>query len=268
MYNDKYRREYLELADLKGLDKTELLEIYNNNFNDINNFVFVLVGDFDKEKVIKYAARYLGSIKSSNRANTKAIDRGIKLSKSYGKKDGYGDVEDRSTVSIKFDKDAKHLENGGYISALAGSIISIRLREKIREDKSGVYSSNVMVSYSDFPEDKFVGGISFTTDPKKRDDIIKESLQVIDNIVKDGITESELKTAKTQYGLQMNTASQSNNFWADNLATTIISNDDLLSFDELMKIINSITVTDVNKFLKEYMDDINTFITVYNPEKK
>ena len=268
MYNDKYRREYLELADLKGLDKTELLEIYNNNFNDINNFVFVLVGDFDKEKVIKYAARYLGSIKSSNRANTKAIDRGIKLSKSYGKKDGYGDVEDRSTVSIKFDKDAKHLENGGYISALAGSIISIRLREKIREDKSGVYSSNVMVSYSDFPEDKFVGGISFTTDPKKRDDIIKESLQVIDNIVKDGITESELKTAKTQYGLQMNTASQSNNFWADNLATTIISNDDLLSLDELMKIINSITVTDVNKFLKEYMDDINTFITVYNPEKK
>ncbi len=268
MYNDKYRREYLEVADLKGLDKSELLEIYNNNFNDISNFIFVLVGDFDRDKVIGYAKRYLGSIPNSNKVHTKAVDRGVKLTKSYGKKDGYGDVEDRSTVSIKFDKDAEYLENGGYISALAGSIISIRLRERIREDKSGVYSSNVMISYSDFPEDRFVGGISFTTDPKKRDDIIQESLMVIENIVKDGITESELKTSKMQYNLQMGTASQSNNFWAGNLANTIISDDDILSEDELMEIINSITVSDINKFLKEYMDDINTFITVYNPEKK
>ena len=126
----------------------------------------------------------------------------------------------------------------------------------------------MMISYSDFPEDKFIGGISFTTDPKKRDDIIKESLLVIDNIVKGGITESELKTAKTQYGLQMDTASQSNSFWATNLSNAIISGDDILSQDELMMIINSITVKDINKFLKEYMDDINTFITVYNPEKK
>ncbi len=268
MYNDKYRREYLKLTDLKGLDKSELLELYNRNFNDINNFVFVLVGDFDKDKVVEYASRYLGSIKSSDRGNTKAIDRGVKLSKNYGKKDGYGDVEDRSTVSIMFDKDAEYLKNGGYISALAGSIISIRLREKIRENMSGVYSSNVMVSYSDFPDAKFVGGISFTTDPKKRDIIIKESLLVIDNIVKDGITESELKTAKTQYSLKMNTVNQTNSFWADNLANTIISDDDLLSLDELMNIINAITVTDINKFLKEYMGDVNTFITVYNPEKK
>ncbi len=266
MYNDNYRREYLLETDLVGLKKNDLLEIYNKNFRDISNYKFVVVGDVNKEDVIKYAEKYIASFPSSNKkASTKF--RNVDLVAKKGKSVGYGDVEDKATVMMMFDKDIDYIKNGEYISTLVRRIISKKLREKIREDKSGVYSSNVMIRYSDFPEDMLFARISFTTSSSKKDDIIKETTLVFNDIIKNGVTEKDLEIAKAQQVLQLDQASQNNKFWATSIASNLIEEDTVVSADEMIDIIETITIDDINKFITKSMSDMRSYITIYNKEK-
>ncbi len=266
MYNDNYRREYLLDTDIVDLKSSDLVEIFNRNFRDINNFIFVVVGDINKEEVIKYAEKYIASLPSSNKKSSTQA-RNVDLVAKEGISTGYGDVEDKATVMMMFDKDIDYINNGEYISTLARRIISIKLRERIREDKSGVYSSNVMIRYSDFPENMLFARISFTTSSSKKDDIIDETLLVFNNIIKNGVTENDLEIAKTQQILQIDQASQNNKFWTNSIASSLIEEDTILSADEMIDIIKSITIEDINKFITKSMSDMRRYITVYDKEK-
>ncbi len=266
MYNDNYRREYLLDTDLVDLKKSDLLEIYNKNFRDIGNYKFVVVGDVNKEEVVKYAEKYIASLPSSSKkSSTKFLN--VDLVAKRGKSVGYGDVLDKATVMMIFDKDIDYIKNGEYISALVRRIISKKLREKIREDMSGVYSSNVMIRYTDFPEDSLFARISFTTSSSKRDDIIKETTLVFNNIIKHGVTKQDLEIAKSQQILQLDQASQNNKFWATSIASNLIEEDTVLSADEMIDIIEKITIDDINKFITKSMSDMRSYITIYDKGK-
>ncbi|MCD8491385.1 MAG: hypothetical protein LRY51_05540 [Geovibrio sp.] len=51
--------------------------------------------------------RYLGGLPAVN-VRAEAVDRGIRLKDKYGTAEGFGDVENRSTVMIRFDKDVEY----------------------------------------------------------------------------------------------------------------------------------------------------------------
>ena len=43
---------------------------------------------------------------------------------------------------------------------------------------------------------------------------------------------------------------------------------DIYSLEEINSIIDNLTVSDVNKFIKESLSGADTFISIFNPEKK
>lgn len=267
MLNDNYRRGYLLEADLPGITPEKLMKIYKAYFSDINNFIFVISGDVDREKTAELGRRYLGGLPAVN-VRAEAVDRGIRLKDKYGTAEGFGDVENRSTVMIRFDKDVEYTANGRYSTSLLRRVLNQRMRENIREDMGGVYSVSAFISYSDYPETVFSGRVSFTCDPARRDGIIEEVLRIINDIAENGITSKELETAKNQQNVQYDASGEDNRFWAGTIVFDFIRDEPVLSVGELKEIVNGISLESVNAFAAEYMKDMRIFAASYNPEAK
>ncbi|QAR33779.1 insulinase family protein [Geovibrio thiophilus] len=267
MFNDKYRRGYLLEADLPNITPDKLMKLYNDYFSGINNFIFVISGDVDREKTAELGRKYLGGLPAV-KEKAEAVDRGLRLKESFASAEGFGDVENRSTVMIRFDKDVEYTANGKHYVSVIRRVLNQRMRENIREDMGGVYSVSASISYSDYPETVFSGRVSFTCDPARRDDIIKEVIKTIKDIAENGITEKELETAKSQQSVQYDSAGEENRFWVNNIVFDFIRGEPVLSVAETKEIINGLNLKDINSFAVEYMNDMRIFVASYNPEAK
>jgi zinc protease len=267
MLNDNYRRTHLIESDLEKVTSEKLLSLYKKNFTDINNFIFVISGDVDADKAAELGRIYLGGLPSSGK-ESKALNREVKLRNKFGRASGYGDVENRSTVLVRFDNDIEKIEQGEYYSIVLRRILNQKLRESVREDMGGVYSVSTALGYTDFPATNFSGRVSFTCDPARQDEIIDEVLRVIKYVTENGVTEKELAIAKNQHSVQLDSAAEQNRYWIGDISNMLIKGEDVLSIEEKKEILNSLTLENVNKYSKEFLKDMRVFVAVYNPEVK
>jgi zinc protease len=266
MNNNKYRRSYLLSSDLPGITPEKLLNLYTTNFEDAGNFAFVISGDFDIQTVIELGRIYLGSLPAPKEKSV-AVNRGVTLAKPSGVSQGYGDMENKSTVQIRFDKDIMPLENGEYIIPLVRRVLDQRIRENIREDKGGAYSVSVSLSYGEYPEAKFSGSVYFTCDPRRKEELVKEIHAILENFAEKGITEDELSVAKTQHNAQYDSAKDVNAFWTNLVSYNLVLDEEILSVDELKEIISSVTLPDAENAVAVLMRDMRIYTAVFNPEE-
>lgn len=267
MMNGNYRRAYLLESDLPDITPAKLLELYEKHFTDIDNFIFVLSGDVDRDRAVELGRIYLGGLPAGG-TEAKSVDRGVRLKDKFGRASGYGDIENKATVLIRFDKDIEQVDGGEYYTVILRRILNQRLRESIREDMGGVYSVSAAIGYSDFPETAFSGRVSFTCDPARKDEIIAEALRVIKDITENGVTEQELAVAKNQQGVQLDSAAEQNWYWVGDISNKLIEDKAVLSAAEKKEIVNSLKLEDLNRHSKEFLEDMRIFIAVYNPEVK
>ncbi len=86
-------------------------------------------------------------------------------------------------------------ENRVHLDAV-GRILTTRLLEVIREDKSSVYSIGASPSTSKYPEQEYTISIYYGTAPKKLDELKKAVFDEIKDFAKNGPTAEELNKAK------------------------------------------------------------------------
>lgn len=266
MNNSAYRRQYITSQDLPALKPDRLLNIYESGFMDAAGWVFVVSGDVDTGQVIELGRVYLGGLKAEGHPAAK--DRGVRLREKTAGVQGYGDVENRSTVTIRFENDAEYYKNGQYAAALLRRVLNQRLRENIREDMGGAYSVSFSIGYTDYPSYRFSGRVSLTCDPARKDEIIARIMQVLNDAAAKGVTADELNVAKTLHYAQLDTVSKQNDYWANNISYYLVKGEPLQSVDEVKSIIGGLTLEDINTFARTYMTDINVFTMVFNPEQK
>lgn len=265
IYNDNYRRGYLLSTDLDSITVDDAMKIYEDNYLDINNYTMVIVGDVDVEQVAELGAKYLASIKSDKPAQD-IVDTGIRFKSKKGSYEEAGQVSNKSSVNLYMEGKDKVIEDGEHTVALARRIISQRLRERIREEMGGVYGISTRLAYFEFPEVTRFVSISFTCDPERKGEILKEINIILDKVTKDGVTQKELDTAKSQQDVTYDTVIEQNRFWVNRISSAMTDGDDILSVDESKAIYQKVTVAELNKFIKEYMDGLSVFTAVFNPE--
>lgn len=264
MYNDAYRRTYLIKDDISKITQKNLMKIYKDNYLDINNFVFVISTDMNPNKVIELAEKYISGIKPLNKKSfTK--DRNLQLKK--GKADGYGDVENRSEVSIFLDKQVKEYKDAAYKMYPVRNTLRTRLREVVREELGGVYSIGVILKYSDYPSDDFLGKISFTCDPERKEEIIKKTYAILNEFIEKGITNQELEASRKAQIHAFESAEKDNRFWANNISMDIMKGEKINSINDLKNIAEYYKLDEINKLIKDTLKGYDTFIWTYNKGK-
>ncbi len=227
--------------------KKELEEFYDKYIKN-GEVAYFIGGDFDLELVTK-------NLESIN-CNRKPIPLNRKKLPVFSSKKELIDTRkgEQNYISLVSRIQVSENKKEDVASSVASVIFGIgptsRLFKKLRVEKGWVYDiSGSMYSNCEY------GSIMINTNCKVKDSraVISEIKSELEKFYKDGVTEKELSLAKKSMLRNIKFGSQTMGWWVDNSIDTLISDSDYILVDELILIINSITINDINSFLKKYL---------------
>ena len=223
---------------------SEKIKKYYNKYYNPSNMVLSISGDYETSYVFDLSEKYLGDFQ---REATTILRESIvpkNLNKFYEKRK----LEQVNFVigSDGITKDLTQNISMSLFNSIFGSSMSSRLFQKIREDKGLCYSIN---SFSSSYSDCGIFSISCGTSKKNFETSIESILEEIKLMLENGITENELKDAKSnQKGSMSISYEQPDNKMTDISIQEIYYNT-YYSLEERMKMIDNITLADINHLI-------------------
>lgn len=192
-YGDHPRRQALpEMSDLETLDLDRLYEIYQDRFADAGDFTFIFVGNFTPEGIRPLLRQYLGSLPTEGRwekwkdVNAELVDGRVEKTWVRG-------AAPKALVEMVYHGDFTYTAENRYAFTSLGSLLRIKLREAMREDKGGVYGVTVRSNAGQFPKPTYSITISFNAEPEEVDDLIATAKAEIKKIMANGAEETDIK---------------------------------------------------------------------------
>jgi zinc protease len=253
---------------LKEADFSRINQINRERFSDASDFKFFFVGKIDTTALKGLVLKYLASVPSENRhENWK--DMGIDEPKGIVDK------------TVSKGQDAKSMQylvfHGGFdynrrnillINAVA-KILTTRLLEVIREDKSSVYYIGADPRIDKYPKPEYNLSIYYGADPSKLAELKESVFAQIKDFAEKGPSPDDLQKAKEKLLRERETNLRENKYWLNILSSTYLnSNADFSGFNDYEKIVNSFTVEDLKSAFSKWFDFGNYYGVALKPEEK
>ncbi len=264
-YNNDKRFLPYDKKDIESLDKNKMMEIYKDRFSDINNFMFIVVGDIQKDELKKHITKYLGNLPTKNRDETYNF-RGNKQVQGKHEFIRYLNNENISDISLSYIKEAPYSTLESIKLTAFTDVLKTKLRELIREEKSGVYGIRVSSSFIRVPYEHAALDITFSCDPQRKDELVKYINEAIKDIQTNLVDQKYVDTFIKKRLVNLKEAKKRGRFWISQLRTHYYHGDDLNRIDNFDKIISSIDPKTIKDTANKYLDTKNIFYTELNPK--
>ena len=152
-------------------------------------------------------------------------------------------------------------------AATLSEILNIRLRESIREDKSGTYGVGGRVSLTNMPRPTFTTMVQFGCNPDRSEELVQACIDVFDKLRKEPPTADEMKKAKELHRRNREIGLKENGYWLSSIEQYLKNGEDLALIMDFEKRLDALTADDVFNAAKKYLDisTMKTFIAM--PEK-
>ncbi len=220
LYQDHPRRQPLTKETLKTIDVQRALAVYRERFADASGFTFVLVGSFDLPTLRPLVERYLGGLPALNR-NENYRDIGVRPpARKVDVRVAKGS-EPKAAVSLVFSGETTFsLLESHQINTLA-EILSLKLRDLLREDRGQTYDVSADASISPRPVPTYSFSVSFGCAPENVDSLLATVFAEIRKLRQKGPEPEALaKVAETQLR-ERQSAMRENGFWLRTLANSV-----------------------------------------------
>jgi len=264
LYKNNLRRRPVDPDELKKIDLGRAFDFYKDRFADVNGFTFVIVGAVDLAKLKPLVETYLASLPSHGRKD-KEKDLGIRKVAGVVKQEWKLGEAPKATVQLDFHGDESWSRDKDRDMFILGQVLSIKLREVMREDMSGVYGVGAHGSIARSPHQERSFVIQFGCDPKRVDELIGAAFTEIGKIQKDGIGQDYLDKVKETFLRERETQLRNNRFWAGWLATSYRYGDDPTIILDTAPFVARMTSDNVKAAAKKYLDAKQYFQAVRVP---
>jgi zinc protease len=266
-FQNNLRRRLPTKEDLEKISTATMSQVYRERYGDANGNVFVLVGDFELEKTIELAGRYLGNLPTQQRKETYR-DLGIRMRNGQMDTVLQGGMAPKVYVELTYHGRMATDTRSRYVFNALMSALQISLRENLREEESGVYSLNLTGSPEVLPDSTFRLNLTFNTEPNRWKELIDKALQVFERFKVVGPDLPLLEKIKSTQWQNRLKAEQENSFWLIQLLTRYKENRGLdgLRQDRYKELIDSLKTQDLMDAAKRYLSGENRMILVLKPE--
>jgi zinc protease len=235
LYGDTLRRGPLPLEQIEQFDSERALAIYRDRFGDMSDFTFTFVGNADEAEIRRLAQRYLGALPGGGRQ-----ENGRDVAPMQ-----WSDVVELTVVRGQEEQSLVQLVFAGPISVTQQSevqmealeaLLTIRLRDDLREARSGIYTPFVSSSLSIVPTPQYEMWVEFGADPNRVDELVGALFDQIADLQENGPTAAELAKVQEQLRRNRQEALRDNDFWLwaieRHFTTPGESPDGILAYDE------------------------------------
>ena len=255
-------KELLQEADFKRMQ-----QIGRERFKNAADFKFFFVGNIKPEEFKPLVEKYIGGIPSTGEKEN-WVDLDIDKPEGVIEKVVKRGEEEKSTQYIVFHGDFDYDSQNQVQLDAVGKILSTRLLEVIREDKSSVYSIGAYPSSTKFPVEEYTITVAYGTSPQKLDELKKAVFDIISEYKNNGPTTEEVAKAQEKMLRERETALRENGFWMGILSNTYyIKNGDFSEFGNYEKLVKNLSVDSTKKAFNDWFDFKNYISVALAPEK-
>ncbi len=254
------------VEDLEKVDFDRAFEIYQERFANAGDFKFVFVGAIDEAQLKSLTETYLASLPATD-DREEYKDVGVrppsgKVIKTFNK-----GKDPKSSVRIYYEGTADYDFEARYHLSTLGDILSNRLIDVIREEKSGVYGVGANGSMEKNPYESYSVSISFPCGPENTESLIADVLAEVEKMKTEGPTQEELDEVLQAHKQNRKEGLEKNGFWLNSIRFYDSVGADLDKFYSFDERVNSITVDDVKAAAQKFMSGENYIQLVLMPEE-
>jgi zinc protease len=264
--NYHFRLRPLTVNMINEIDMNKALSIYKNRFADAQGFTFLLVGNLDTNKIKPLILTYIGGLPSLNR-NENWVDLKFTNPKETIEKTVLKGIEPKSHVRISYMGDFNWSPKNRYLMQSLMSVLDIRMREIIREEKGGSYGVGVWCDVYRIPKPNYSINIDFGCDPKRVDELTKAAFSIIDSTKTLGTSNETLAKVKEIQKRQHEVDLKTNSYWSQTLQYYFKNSDDLAEISGYPKWVNELSMNDIKEFCNKYFKKDYVKVTLL-PEAK
>lgn len=255
----------ISISLLDKVDPTQSYNFYKDRFADASGFTFVIVGNFKPDSIKPLVAKWLGGLPASGRKETWR-DTGVRPPPGVVERIVKKGVEPKARTALVFTGPFEYNRRNRYhLSALA-ELLSIKLREALRENLGGTYGVSVSPIASRDPEPSYTFSIGFGSAPERLEPLTAAALQQIDSVKKFGVTDGYLTKVKEAALRARETALKQNNYWVSQISSFDQNGWPLAEIPEGDKLISELTSRDLQQAAIRYLRTDNYVRVSLYPE--
>ena len=252
---------------ISSLDFNKLENIYRERIADASNFTFIIIGNLSKEEAKPLVEKYIGSIKNLNRKET-WIDRKVESPQGIIQKTIYLPMKNpKGNVNIQYSNQIKYNRRNRILLRVLSNILKLRYTESIREEEGGAYGVQTYDQVKRLPKGEFNLFVSFDCDYSKATHLKKVAYQEIDKLLQNPPLVSDFNKVIANMKKGYEEFKNSPNFWNHVLTEKYQYDEDVLSPDYYENIVNTITITELQKFAQKFIKKANLVEVVFLPEE-
>ncbi|HZK76737.1 MAG TPA: insulinase family protein, partial [Candidatus Kapabacteria bacterium] len=261
------RPETPELLD--EINPPKAYDYYKKLYSDASGFTFYFVGNIDLTTLRPLVEEYLASLPSTNQ-HTSWKDVGIYPPSGMIVKNVYTGEAPKSVVTIIFSGKKEFSREKRFMLAAMSQALEIKLREDIREDKSGVYYVRVYSSLQKIPHNEYKITINFGCDPARVDELVGEVMKQLDTLTSKPIEATYVERVQKIGKNELEVNLRENKYWMTSLEDRYWNGIDpsTITLADGNKLYDSLTPKDIFQTAKEYFNRKNCVEVILYPEKK
>ncbi|NPD45079.1 pitrilysin family protein [Lentimicrobium sp. S6] len=255
------------VEELKSYDFEIAKKAYQERFANAGDFVFFFVGNINKDTDIELIQKYLGSLKGEGTKES-FVDHKVNAPKGPIEVEVKKGQDEKSMVTIYFTAACKYDAKEKYLLTALGDVLSIKLIENLREEKSGVYGVGARGSMSQFPSGKYRFSIGFPCGPENVDELIAAAISEVENLKKDGPTQEDIDKVKETQRLDFKENLEKNRFWLKSMEAAYFNNGNMEDITKKQEMIENLNAKELKKIAKKYLKEDTRIEVVLLPEDK
>lgn len=273
LYGDSIRHTAINDKFASMIDPALSERIFRERFADPADFTFIFSGDLDEDSVVELCRYYIGTIPGGKTKETPVYEESkfpAGITKDVVKKG----QEDKGLVYICFggklppakDVYQKH-EDTEFLEQLR-CLAEIKLREIIREDKSGTYGVSIYAGIQGDEERSFAFQISFGCEPAREKELEAEVIAALKKLTQELPSQADIDKLRESYRRNFEMNQLSSPWWIEMISAAEVykSMPPEAAYDSNFAIRN-VTAQAMQQQAKKYLDTTN-YVTVFlEPEK-
>lgn len=202
---------------IADLDLQKALAAYRERFADAGDFTFLIVGRFELDSIRPLVQQYLGNLPATGRKETWK-DPGVTGPSGVVKRVVRKGIEPKSQTSLVFSGPFTYGPESREELRWLADLLTMRLRESLREELGGTYGVNVSAVPSRIPKEEYSFAIEFGSAPDRVDQLVTAVWTEIETLQRDGAQEKDLAKLREADARAQEVNRKRNGWWLSQLA--------------------------------------------------
>ena len=253
----------------KMLDKinpVKSFQFYKERFASMKGFTFIFTGNIDKNELKPYIETYIASIPTTNKKDSWK-DNGKRLAtQNYKVHFASSMSTDKTSIYLAYVNKAKEDLATQIVASAISYDLRMRFLATLREREGGTYSVTVKNSMLSEPISQLFIAIRFDTDPKIADRMLSLLYNEVNNLLKDGVSDENLKRIKESAIKNHKKNLQSPDYWQEVLTTYYMKGKNINKDYE--KIVSELTSASIQKAAQDLIGKGQLVEIVMNPKQQ